>query len=385
MSFDRGFWWPFSQPGGFSSNSGIIDATGEIVACIGRIAIAGKATNKTLDTTGSSSIKFALSSNPVFDNASSVFTIGIQGVNKTTGFPVRPDGAWGARAVVTTAANTTPTLTTTSTFHTIVPTAGSTTLSHGDEIAFVCEMTTKAGTDSLAVSQAGFGGVSTNYPACVTNVSGSWAVLGVGNGGTCFEITFSDGTIGTIDFTTAGYVIAVAVNWNDTTNPDEHGLIFQVPFACKIDALCIPLRVADATADFQIDLTSTPNGTPASLISGPIAIAAENVSVANTDSCIIHTLASEVSLSANTDYCISVKATGTTNIRFSQLGMISAGGRIFVGSAGTTMGATTRNGGSGAYAAKTTTAINPFSVRISEITTGGGLLTHPGMTGGMRG
>lgn len=44
MSWNRGFWWPYGSLPLFTAGSGTIDATGEIIACIGRISIAGKAT-----------------------------------------------------------------------------------------------------------------------------------------------------------------------------------------------------------------------------------------------------------------------------------------------------------------------------------------------------
>lgn len=388
MSWDRGLWWPFGLLPRFVSGSVTLDATGEKVACIGKLAIAGKGTNKTIDTSGSSAIRFSVGSNPVFDNASSEFTVGFQGVDKTTGLPVRPDGTWGARAVITTAANSTPTLTTTANSHAAVPTAGSSTFSHGDEVAFVMEFTTRAGSDSVVPVTTGLAYESSiQYPATVTNISGSWAGVSTGGiGGPVVEITFSDGTLGTIDGVVCG--VTSAISWADSTNPDEQGLIFQVPFDCTIDAIGLPMRLVDATSDLQIDLTSTPTGTPASLISGPIAITAENLALTSSELPLMFALPTEVALSANTDYCISVKATGAGNIRLAQLLMTSAAARIFVGPGGTTMAATTRNGGSGAFAAGTTTTLNPLNVRISSIETGaggGGLLTHPGMAGGMRG
>jgi hypothetical protein len=249
------------------------------------------------------------------------------------------------------------------------------------------EMTTRAGTDSLApVLTALGGGFATGYPAVVANATGAW--VGTSASGLCglvCELTFSDGTIGIIDGTCCG--VLTNTSWTDSTNPDEQGLIFQVPFDCTIDALCFPNRIVDATSDMQCDLTSTPNGTPASLISGPIALNAETLGLAASEAYILYTLSADLSLTANTDYCLSVKATGAGNIRFGQLLMTSAAARIFAGPGGTTMAATTRNGGSGAFAAGTTTTLNPLSVRISSITAGssGGLLTHPGMSGGMRG
>lgn len=384
MSWDRGLWWPFGVTPSFPNSSSTLDATGEIVATIGKVSIEGKATGKTLDTSGSSAIRFCVGIAPIFDNASSVFTVGLQGVDKTTGFPVRPNGTWGARAVITTAANTTPTLTTTSSSHLAVPTAGSSTLNHGDEVAFVLEMTTKAGSDVVVPSLSAVGPGTNLYPGSVTNVSGSWLGLAVPGGLSC-EITFSDGTLGTID--TAAVFSPTALTWTDSTNPDEQGLIFQVPFACTIDAIAFSMRIVDATSDMQFDLTSDPTGTPVSLLGGAIALLAENLSLAANETLVMVALASDITLNAATDYCVSLKATAAGSVRFNQAVLTSAAARIFTGPGGTTVGATTRNGGSGAFAAMDTTKLNPFSVRISSISAGaaGGLLTHPGMSGGMRG
>ena len=379
MSFDSGLWWPWSHAAVCGSPAGpTLDATGEYCAVIGRISIAGKATSKTLDTTGSSSIRFFVASGPVFDNASSVFTVGFQGVDKTTGFPVRPNGTWSARSVITTAANTTPTLTTTSaTGHVAIPTAGTITLSHGDEVALVFEMTTRAGTDSVIMNGTWF--AAKQYPAVVANTTGS--VAGVSSSVASAVVTFSDGTVGSISGFLPG--AAAALTWSDATNPDEQGLIFQVPFACKIDAIAFPMRLVDATSDMQFDITSTPLGTPASIISGPIAVTAENLSIAVIEHMVQHEFASEITLAANTDYCVSVKATGAGNIRWSQLTIGAAGDRVFCGPGGTTMFGATRNAGTGAFSTSTT-VLNPLSVRISEITTGGGAIGGGNLNGGFQ-
>lgn len=377
MAWNHGLWWPWGQPPGFFPGSPTtLDATGEYVAYVGYINIAGQATSKTLDTTGSSSITFAMENAPVFDNASSVFTVGFQGVDNTTGFPVRPDGTWTARSVVTTAANTTPTMTTSADYHVAIPTAGTVTLSHGDQVCVVMELTTKAGTDSIGISNAGtihtvasLGFIS---PSTTSNVTG--AVANVANAkGPQVLITFSDGTIGVVD---GGCFVPIgssnpALTWNDASNPDEYGNIFQVPFACSVDAIGIMMRLVDGTSDFTIDLTSTPLGTPASLIGGPLARNAENFGLAASEQAAIFTFP-PVSLSANTDYCIAVKATGAGNIRWNRMITPTAGTAALVSAAGTTCYGVSRNGGSGAYGTATTTIFHPVAVRISNITAGGG-------------
>lgn len=372
MAWNSGLWWPWGQKPGFFANANTtLDLTGEYIAFVGYMNIAGQATSKTLDTTGSSSITFAVEAAPVFDNASSVFTIGFQGVDNTTGFPVRPDGTWTARSVVTTAANTTPTLTTSADYHVAIPTAGTVTLSHGDQVCIVYEFTTRAGSDALAVktgsflpSVASYGSLS---PASTSNVSG--AVANVANStAPQILITFSDGTEGTLDgsaFVPSG-VSAPALTWTNASNPDEYGLVFQVPFACSVDAIAIMMRLVDGTSDFQIDLVSDPLGTPASLIGGPLARVAENFGLAASEQQAIFTFA-PVNLAANTNYCIAVKATGTGNIRWNRLILPTAGSRTLVSAGGTTLSGVTRNDGSGAYGSASTTILPPLAVRISNI------------------
>jgi len=378
MSYDSGIWWPWgTPPSSFGAGSGTtLDASGEYAAFIGRIAIAGKATSKTLDTTGSSSIRFLLATAPVFDSISptSEFTVGFRGIDKTTGLPVRPDASWAtanyARSVITQAANTTPTLTTTSTTtgHVAIPTHGTITLSHGDEVCFVMEMTTRSGSDSVVTAGIARTSVGSQYPCGVTNVSGSVAVIGTMPGSVV--ITFSDGTIGVIDGTFQG--VPLTQTFSDATNPDEYGQIFQVPFACKIDAIGFMMRLVDATSDLRFDLVSDPLGTPTSLVSGPITFNAENMSAAS-DLPVIYSLSSEISLAANTDYCVAVKATGAGTIRWNQASLMDAAVRSFMGpGVNTTTKGVTRNGGTGAYGSASTTVHNPFGVRISEITASGG-------------
>jgi hypothetical protein len=368
-------------------NSSTLDANGEYVAIIGRIAIEGRGTSKTLNTTGSSSIRFWVGTTPVFDHGDSRFRVGFQGIDKTTGIPVRPDGSWSAYAVISTGADATPALTTASNpGHVIVPTAGTMTVSHGDEVCFVMEMTTRGDAlDSVASRAARF--VPSQYPASVTNTSG--AAVGDQARSVAVVITFSDGTKGTIDCTLPG--VASFVAYDNTANPDEYGLIFQVPFACSVDAMMFYGRpVSGVTSDFTYDLVRDAEGTPVSMLGGgAITITAENLTIASTDGSVLLPFASEVALLANTDYCMAIKATDTTgDVRFVQLYIGDADAREFLGPGGLTMRAVSRNGGTGAYAATadSTTLLNAMAVRISDITTGGGgIITHPGMAGGMRG
>lgn len=379
MSWNQGFFWPWGQqPTLVGSSTTALDATGEYVAIVGRIAIEGRATGKTLNTTGSSSIRFFVSAGPVFDAVapSSEFTVGFRGVDKTTGLPVRPDASWAtegyARAAITQSANTTPPLTDNSntTGHVVVPTAGTITLDHGDEVCFVLEMTTRNGSDSVTPTGSRF--TQNQYPASPTNVTGS--VVGNVERAIAVIITFSDGTKGTIEGVLPG--VANVLVFDNADDPDEHGMIFQVPFACNVDAMMFYGRpVGGAAADFEYDLTSTPEGTPVSLIGGPITFDAENQATTAADGSVLLPFAAEVSLLADTDYCMAIKATSTGDVRWPQLSIGDADAREFLGPGGLTMRAVSRNNGTGAYAptANSTTILNPLAVRISEVAAGGGI------------
>ena len=157
--------------------------------------------------------------------------------------------------------------------------------------------------------------MSNTNPAGITNVSGAAANIG-SNCAANVLITFSDGTLGWIDgsrFVPSG-VTGTALTWTDGSATDEYGVIFQVPFSCTIDALCLPVRLVDGTSDFNFDLNSAAETSPASLISGPIAKDAQNFGLAGVLGSATYPI-TPVNLAANTDYCISMKATGAGNIR----------------------------------------------------------------------
>lgn len=356
---------PFPLTGGTTM---VLDATGEKAAMIGYLHINGRpGTTKTIDTTGSSSIGWQGGATAVFDNGSSTLDIGIQGV--TTGGPTAvPDGTYTVKATATTGADATPTLTTTNSWHQITPTTGTATLTEGDLIAVVLDFTNRAGSDAINVAT---NIVSTTImPVCNAYVSSAWGGAGVGSSPQCV-ITFNDGTIGTIDGT-LWYGTATALIWNDSSNPDEYGMIFRVPFACKVDALWASVRTVDGTSDFTLTLSSSAESTRNTLAS--VAVDAAKIGPAAAEARFSARLATEVALEANTDYCISIKATGAGNVRFNYMTLGNAAHRVFF-PGGTTMRGVTANNGSD-FGSSSTTTVYPLGVRISQIDTGsaGGLL-----------
>ena len=366
-SLPTGLLWPYNRIPLFAAGTTTtLDLSAKKLACVGRVHWNGRPTSaKTIDTSGSSKIGFQLSGNPVFDNAGSSIDIGIQGVN-TSGPIAQPDGSFTVKAVVTTAADATPPLTTNSSpWCEVVPTTGTASLAHGDLIAVVFDFTTRAGSDSLVFASAAAPG-GAFFPVNNAFASAAWGAAG-SNSTPIVTLTASDGTIGTLD---GGFYHGISGNttWTDSTNPDEIGMIFQIPFTCKVDAFIAGMRNVDATSDFTLSLYSGAESSPSSLAS--VAVDAAQTGLAATDLVGIWNLATEITLTANTDYCVAAKATGAGNIRMLNHTLGNAAYRAFQ-PGGTTMRSVNRNNGTGAFANSSTVLMYPLGVRISQIETGG--------------
>jgi hypothetical protein len=362
-----GLTWPFNWLANVLVTPSVatLDASGEKMAMIGRMYWDGRATSKTIDTTGSSKIEWRGGSTAVFDNAGSSLEVGIQGVN-TSGPIAQPNGSFGAKAVITTAADASPTLTTINAWHTITPTTGTSTIAHGDLIAVVWDFVTRAGSDAIIVSPANSNTNLTQLPTTNAFAAAAWGATGSGQIPNCL-LRASDGTYGWID---GGQFFGWFTNttWNDGTNPDEQGVIFQVPFDCKVDALFCSMRTASNASDFTISLSSNAESARTTLAS--VTVDGAQLAATGTERSAIFNLASEVTLSANVDYCVSVKATNTGDIRFvvANLGNAEAR-RAFPGST-TIRGVTANN--SGNFSGSSSVNFPMAGVRISGIETGSG-------------
>src|SRR5262249_14397409 len=127
--------------------SATIDASGEMVAYIGRAVIqGGPGTTKTLNNTGSSAISFRTGT-VTWAASGTTVRVGIQDVHATTGPVARPVEDWstGSPPYGDLVQGTDALSSNTWTSRTI--TAGSRSISHGDLIAVVFDMTTRNGAD----------------------------------------------------------------------------------------------------------------------------------------------------------------------------------------------------------------------------------------------
>jgi hypothetical protein len=340
-----------------------LNAATDKLAFIGYAYIDGRAASKTISAAGGGSISFRTGT-VTFANGSTSVTVGIQDVDATNGPPVQPDGSFdvasaalvGGGGGITTAAWNTITMTGGS---------GSKTIAQGDLIAVVIDMTARGGADSVVINS----GIPTAYqlPACV-EFAGAWTDRA--SAPNCL-ITFDDGTLGIIDSGMPFTNISTEL-YADSDNPDERGMIFQVPFECKVDGLMVrALRASGTTSDATLTLYETPTGTPASLAA--VTVLADQLA-GSSAGFITANLASEITLAANTDYCLAFRATGAGQIGPAICTFANEAYRTFL-PGGTTLAKATRNNGSGAFTPQSpAVTMYHMAVRISavEASAGGG-------------
>jgi hypothetical protein len=365
----NGLNWPWGRNINpwISSVTATLDAATEKFAMIGYLSINGHpGASKTLDTSGSSKISWQGGTTAVFDDVTSSLDVGIQGVN-TSGPPAQPDGSYTVKAVVTTAADASPTLTTASAWHSVTPTTGTATLTEGDLIAIVWDLTARGGSDSISVGRS-LPGIITNVPSTNAYAAAAWGATGV-IGTPSATITFSDGTLGWIDGSQL-FGLSSAQTFADATNPDERGMVFRVPFDCKVDAFVVCMNTAGATGDFTLYLSSgVSSGASTRSTITSVAVDGATFGVATNNGHVTIRMPTEQTLTADTDYCVSLKATGAGNVGWNIVTLGSADNRVAFGSNGTTLYGVTANGG-GEFAAGSSTVMYPIAVRISSVSTG---------------
>lgn len=172
-------------------------------------------------------------------------------------------------------------------------------------------------------------------------------------------------------------VVAADSTFDSADSPDEVGNLFRVPASCAASGAIIALTV-NASATGEINLLDSAN----TVLATALYTADESNTLFGTHSALFD---SQVNLQPGTDYRIAVKpthASATTIVNYTDR-ITSAKYSIF----GTTIQKTSRtNAGSWTEDSSRIICLWPiFSGFDDGAAVGGGLLTHPGMSGGMRG
>lgn len=346
---------------------GTIDAAGEKLAYMGEVLWEDGASH----TMGASSKIHFVTGTVTFASASSTLRVGLQGVSTTTVTSLTPDGTWSVyREMLGTSSDFTSSDDNIQKSITL-STSGSKSVAHGELVAVVFDLIARAVSDSISL--VGMTSDAYNTWPAVRNYTTSWQnfatapipllMLEADDGakgilaGSLYCKTFSTSTQCTQSYA-----------FTSSSSPDEYGLIFQVPFRCKVGGCIISMGTDAATAaDATLRLYATPLGTPSSLVSKTLY---GEQSIGGTDDRPRHYMfGSEVILEPNTDYCLALEATSTGNIDLGYIEFGDASHRACMGLANCRRG--TRTNGTGAFT-ETTTQYPLMALLITALDDGNG-------------
>lgn len=319
-------------------SSRTVDAAGESCTFIGRMFFAaGPGTSKTLST---GTIYFRTGA-VTFANVGTTVQVGVQDVGATG----LEDGVFDVSKTLTGGGGGI----TANAMQAIVMNSGTKTIAHGDLVAVSIEMTARGGVADSVIVQT-IAGASAGMPyLSVDTGSGPTKSAFLPN----VTIAFDDGTIGWLGGASFACSLEQSGAFGSGSTPDEHGLIFQVPFKCALVGISFDISSFVATDDFDIVLYSDPTGTPSAVTNGTISVDAD-LTVASTG--ILHfSFPASLPLLANTDYCIAIKPTTTNTIAYTRMNFGTSNGVLRKPTMlGTNWSLGTRTDATGAFAPDTT-------------------------------
>lgn len=338
-----------------------LDAANERCAMIGYLHIEGRpTTSKTISSGGGGSIGWR-SGSRTFSDAGTNFRVGIIDVDAATGAPYRPssttldvygDLTGGGGGIGNNAWNTTD------------MTSGTKTMSHGDLIAIVFDMTARAGSDSVPVTGLT---IAAQRLTCstVSNVSGSYAAVNIIPNAI---ITFDDGTLGWID----GAVIFETFNsraYSSSGTPDEYACVFTPNVDMVIDAIWFHTRLLTAnTSTATLRLYSDPAGTPSALET--FTLDPEQVTSNTGNQIVVVPLATTRTLTGGTRYAVGLYASSTGNVYANEL-VVASASHLASYPGGTAVVKGTRSNEAGAFT-EDAKAVIRGGVRVIEFPGSGG-------------
>lgn len=350
----------------------LMDALNEVVQVVGTVRLTGKAASVSFDT--NSKILWRTGTAGTY-TAGDIITIGVQDVDATNGPPGRGDGVFDCSTTIN--CNTLANATTQST----AMTTGSKTISHGDQIAIVFQLTTftAASIKMQGLAATAVLGQSAGYP--ISNLNNT--LPGVVPMPLLLDFE-GDGTVlGFIDVMEVAPIesFGTAVTFGSGT---EHGMAFVAPATCKIDGFKIVGNVTASTVNTTLTLYKN-LVSPTSVAT--LAVIDGNSVGANNVTREFKIAFPPQTLDGSSTYSILLGPSGNSLTLVPAVFNAINHASDFFGFSSSDLRAT-RAGGN-----ITTTAKEQFqwAVRVSAIDnaaqTGGaaGLLVHPGLAGGMRG
>ncbi len=320
-----------------SASSFTLNAAGESVAGIGKMRLStGPGTSKTISSAGG---KIFIATNAVtWANAATNLRVGIQDVVNTTGiedttYDVQADLVPGTETITASSVNT------------VTMESGTKTISDGDIVAIVVEMTARGGADSVVI-RGGTSSSETSFPYSTSDTGAGPALSGIMS---TFTVQFDDGTYGWID-TTFTAVSGSGSAFSSSTTPDEYALIFRLPVKANLIGMYANLVSVAGTDDFEAILYSDPLGTPV-----PERTIVVDANIMATGSQHFRSyFSTPYTANANTDYAIAIRPTTTNTLFLSQWAFGSGNGALRTPTLlGTNWSLGTRTDQTGAFSSNT--------------------------------
>jgi hypothetical protein len=300
-----------------SAAFGTLDATGEAIYMVGTCFLPARSGSKTISSGGGGKIGW-LAGTATFGDAGTELRIGVQDLHAGTGEEmVGADDTPDVYAILIGGTDTI----TTNTWHTTTMETGTKTIAHGDKIAISFNMVSRVSPDSVLIR--GIASTAQVFPGVTQQVAGpAYSAVGMLPNAI---IEFDDGTFGWID---GSFITSTGATFTNTSiqvgsaGADEFGTIFRVPYPCQVDALYAVTGPTVAASDYELILYSDPLGTPAVIEAITVIGDHAQVTSARYGEYPLTTIRS---LTANTDYLVSVRPTTANVVSITTIDVAAAG------------------------------------------------------------
>jgi hypothetical protein len=352
--------WPARLGVGINSDDATstnltIDAQDEEVHFIGQLLLPQGVASVEWNT--NTTLGFSLSTTTLA-NASTTLRMGVQDVDATTGVPGRGDGTFDCYADYVGGTDTL----TGGTWNTVTMETGTKTCNAGDLIAICFKLVSRGGSDSIAISCSGSVGMTPARPLVVSSIGSGFVGRSVIPP---VAINFN-GTWATL----AGAIAFKArtnTNFTSTSNPNERGSLFKLPFACTVYGAVLRGLFCASSATVDVLVYSDPLGTPAAISGLTLTVDGDTLYAGNVGDVILmfHT---PTRLAANTLYALILKPNANVNTNICTVTAHNTDlMKLFYG--GENWSYCARNGGSGAFT-ETNTMKQVAQLLIGDIETG---------------
>lgn len=292
--------------------------------------------------------------------AGTTVQVDIEAVSTSAGPPIQPDGtiAGGGTALATKLL----TSITNNVWYTAMPNLTTSAVVHyGDLIAVVFSFSAY-NTGTFVIDGVGAASGGANFGPNWSTFNGTtWAATAVQNPPN-ITLEFDDLSVGTLDFSQPYSGAATADTYNSSSNPNETGMPFQLPFNAQVDQICAVTAVANASAAGVLELTDgagTPNVLASVTLDGHQTLGTGS---AQGVGCVPIPVQS---LTRNTQYYVGWKATTANNVQIPVLSFGAASSLDASMGAGQQFAYATRHGG--AWSATTATQRPYMAIVVSAV------------------